>query len=86
MQTCSRCGGIIEFRYVNGLPVPMHVDGGGWACSGYGALAELITRATTEATKPAAFAHSAQNAATKYISFVTGGSAATHRSVGLGQT
>lgn len=33
MSTCSRCGNPIEFRYVNGRCVPMHLNGG---CIGYG--------------------------------------------------
>lgn len=33
VPTCDKCGGEIEFRYVGGRPVPIHI-GGGW-CSGY---------------------------------------------------
>lgn len=39
MPTCSRCGEPIEFRYIDGRPTPLHVNGGGWTCSGYGASA-----------------------------------------------
>lgn len=39
MPTCSRCGEPIEFRYVNGRLTPLHLNGGGWTCSGYGGLA-----------------------------------------------
>src|SRR5947207_5434872 len=34
MPVCNQCGETIEFRYVGGRLVPLHVDGGGWACSG----------------------------------------------------
>lgn len=33
VPTCYNCGGEIEFRYMGGRPVPIHVSGG-W-CSGY---------------------------------------------------
>jgi hypothetical protein len=39
MPTCSRCGQRIEFRYIDGRPTPLHVDGGGWTCSGHGGSA-----------------------------------------------
>ena len=32
MSICNRCGKPVEFRYVNGRCVPLHVDGG---CSGF---------------------------------------------------
>lgn len=35
MPTCSRCGETIEFRYIGGRCIPLHVQGGGWACGGY---------------------------------------------------
>jgi hypothetical protein len=35
MPACSRCGGSIEFRYIDGRCVPLHVAGGGWSCGGY---------------------------------------------------
>jgi hypothetical protein len=39
MPTCNQCGEEIEFRYINGRPVPLHLNGGGWTCSGYGGSA-----------------------------------------------
>ncbi len=33
MPICDQCGGQIEFRYINGRPTPIHVNGG-W-CPGY---------------------------------------------------
>lgn len=33
MSTCSRCGNPVEFRYVNGRCVPLHLEGG---CIGEG--------------------------------------------------
>jgi hypothetical protein len=33
MPICDQCGGEIEFRYMNGRPTPIHVNGG-W-CPGY---------------------------------------------------
>ena len=35
MPNCSRCGEEIEFRYIDGRSVPLHVYGG-WACGGSG--------------------------------------------------
>lgn len=35
MPLCSRCGETIEFRYIGGRCIPLHVEGGGWACGGY---------------------------------------------------
>lgn len=39
MPICSRCGEPIEFRYIDGRPTPLHLNGGGWTCSGYGGSA-----------------------------------------------
>src|SRR5690606_41639131 len=33
MSTCSRCGNPVEFRYVNGRCIPLHLYGG---CTGEG--------------------------------------------------
>ena len=33
MSICSRCGNSIEFRYIGGKCIPLHLDGG---CLGYG--------------------------------------------------
>lgn len=33
MPICDQCGGEIEFRYMNGRPTPIHINGG-W-CPGY---------------------------------------------------
>ncbi len=37
MPNCSRCGKAIDFRVMDGRRVPLHVEGGGWACSGHNA-------------------------------------------------
>lgn len=34
MPTCNTCGGEIEFRYIDGRPTPIHVNGG--SCPGHG--------------------------------------------------
>lgn len=44
MSTCGYCGEEIEFRYINGRPIPIHVNGG-W-CSAYG------SGSNTRTTKP----------------------------------
>lgn len=36
MPTCDTCGGEIEFRYIDGRCVPIHLNGGCSAGSGYG--------------------------------------------------
>ncbi len=42
MPTCNYCGDEIEFRYVDGRPTPIHVNGG-W-CTGYGGKSESSAR------------------------------------------